>query len=40
MPSFALLSQVQLALSPVLQLFLPAQHSSLDVQSPASFEWL
>jgi hypothetical protein len=32
-----LLPQVQLALSLVSQLFLPAQHSSLEVQSPTSF---
>jgi hypothetical protein len=32
MDSFATLPQVQLALSLVLQLFLPAQHSSLEVQ--------
>jgi hypothetical protein len=37
MASFVLLPQVQLALSLVLQLFLPAQHPSLEVQSPASF---
>jgi hypothetical protein len=37
MPSFVLMPQVQLALSLVLQLFLPALHSSLEVQSPASF---
>jgi hypothetical protein len=37
MASFVLLPQVQLALSLVLQLFLQAQHSSLEVQSPASF---
>jgi hypothetical protein len=37
MASFVLLPEVQLALSVVLQLFLPAQHSSLEVQSPASF---
>jgi hypothetical protein len=37
MASFVLLPQVQLALSLVLQLFLPAQHSSLEDQSPASF---
>jgi hypothetical protein len=37
MASFVLLPQVQLALSLVLQLFLPAQHSSLEVQSPTSF---
>jgi hypothetical protein len=35
MASFVLLPQFQLALSLVLQLFLPAQHSSLEVQSPA-----
>jgi hypothetical protein len=35
MATFVLLPQVQLALSLVLQLFLPAQHSSLEVQSPA-----
>jgi hypothetical protein len=37
MASFVLLPQVQQALSLVLQLFLPAQHSSLEDQSPASF---
>jgi hypothetical protein len=37
MASFVLLPQVQLALSLVLQLFLQAQHSSLEVQSPVSF---
>jgi hypothetical protein len=37
MASFVLMPQVQLALSLVLQLFLPAQHSSLEIQSPASF---
>jgi hypothetical protein len=37
MASFVLLPQVQLALSLVFQLFLPPQHSSLEVQSPASF---
>jgi hypothetical protein len=37
MASFVLLPQVQLALSLVLQLFLPAQDSSLEDQSPASF---
>jgi hypothetical protein len=37
MASFVLMPQVQLAMSLVLQLFLPAQHSSLEVQSPASF---
>jgi hypothetical protein len=37
MASFVLLPQVQLALSLVLQLFMPAQYSSLEVQSPASF---
>jgi hypothetical protein len=40
MASFVMLPQVQLALSLVLQLFLPAQHSSLEVQYPASFVWL
>jgi hypothetical protein len=35
MASFVLMPQVQLALSLVLQLFLPAQHSSFEVQSPA-----
>jgi hypothetical protein len=35
MASFVLLPQVQLAFSLVLQLFLPAQHSSLE--DPASF---
>jgi hypothetical protein len=37
MASFVLLPQVQLAFSLVLQLFMPAQHSFLEVQSPASF---
>jgi hypothetical protein len=37
MASFVLLPQVQVALSLVLQLFLLDQHSSLEVQSPASF---
>jgi hypothetical protein len=37
MASFVLLPQVQLSLYLVLQLFLPDQHSSLEVQSPASF---
>jgi hypothetical protein len=37
MSSFVVLPQVQLALFLVLQLFLPAHHSSLEVQSPASF---
>jgi hypothetical protein len=35
MAPFVLLPQVQLALSLVLQPFLPVQHSSLEVQSPA-----
>jgi hypothetical protein len=35
MASFVLLPQVQLSLSLVLQLFLLAQHYSLQVQSPA-----
>jgi hypothetical protein len=37
MNSFVLLPQVKLAMSLGLQLFLPAQHSSLEVQSFASF---
>jgi hypothetical protein len=37
MTSFVLMPKVQLAFSLVLQLFLPTQHSSLEVQSPASF---
>jgi hypothetical protein len=37
MASFVMLPQVQLALSLVLQHFLPTQHSFLEVQSPASF---
>jgi hypothetical protein len=40
MASFVLLPQVHVVLSLVLQLFLPAQHSSLEVQSPTSFVWL